>query len=369
MRMASLKYIYESANFPDNDKLLRDANSAADRLYRRLETLDVGGLAISDYGKKYLGNQLGDIGGTLQRYAYILAWSVAYQETPKEEFVFVDYGGGPGILSLLAKELGIGTVIYNDVYDVSCRDSKVVGEKVGNESDFYVEGDVDDLISFLRKNSITCDAIASYDVIEHIYDVEDFMNKICSLSPKIYNIVMSSGANPYNPVIRRRILRKHFEVEYKDREKQWGYKERDCLKAYLAVRKEIISNYANNLSQAELDSLAEETRGLIESDIIECVEKYLKTGKSPPKPAHPSNTCDPYTGNWAEHIMDVSYLAGILSQRGFVVDIKAGYYPQTSKDFRKRFLTHLLNPLISVLNSKGLMLAPFYTIYGRKDGP
>lgn len=366
MRTWSLKYLYESAVLPDNERLLEDVNSAAERMHRRLESLDVKGLGISDYGKKYLGNQLVDIGATLQRYAYILAWSLAYQRTPREGFVFVDYGGGPGILSLLAKELGIGTVIYNDIYDVSCRDSKVVGQKVGNEADFHVEGDVDDLISFLQENSIICDAIASYDVIEHIYDVEDFMSKICSLPPKPYNIVMSSGANPYNPVIKRRILRKHFEAEYKDREKEWGYKERDCIRAYFAVRKEIISDCAHKLSEAEVDSLAKATRGLIESEIRECIERYAKSGDSPPEPDHPTNTCDPFTGNWAEHLMDINELTRILSCGGFEVDIKAGYYPHTSKDFRKRFLAHLLNPLISLLKSKGLVLSPFYTVYGRK---
>jgi hypothetical protein len=115
-----------------------------------------------------------------------------------------------------------------------------------------------------------------------------------------------------------------------------------------------------------VDSLAKATRGLIESEIRECVEKYLKSGDSPVELNHPSNTCDPFTGNWAEHIMDVNHLANILSHGGFEVDVKAGYYPQTSKRFSKKFLAHLLNPLISLLKSKGLVLSPFYTIFGRK---
>jgi hypothetical protein len=361
-----MKYLYAHAALPGDGELLRDVDAAADRLHPKLRNLGIESLEISDYGQRYLKDQLSDVSATLQRYAFILAWSVAYQETPRERFVFIDYGGGPGILSLLAKELGIGTVVYNDIYDVSCRDSKVVGQKVGDEADFYVEGDVHDLIKFLKENTITCDAIASYDVIEHIYAVKDFMRKISSLSSKSYNIVMSSGANPYNPVIRRRIFRKHFELEYRDREEEWGHKERDCLRAYFAVRKEIISNYVNNLSQAEVDSLARATRGLIASEIRKCTEKYLKTGEMPKGPIHPTNTCDPFTGNWAEHLMDVNQLASILSSGGFEAEVKVGYYGQTSNDLRKRLLAHLLNPVISVLGSKGLVLSPFYTIYGRK---
>ena len=37
---------------------------------------------------------------------------------PLNKFTFIEYGGGTGLLSLLAKECNIGTVIYNDIYDL-----------------------------------------------------------------------------------------------------------------------------------------------------------------------------------------------------------------------------------------------------------
>jgi hypothetical protein len=362
-----MRYLYAHALLPGDGELLGDVDAAARRSHQKLSNLDINRLEISNYGKRYLQDQLSDIGASLQRYAYILTWSLACQKTQRGRFVFIDYGGGPGILSLLAKELGIGTVIYNDIYDVSCRDSKVVGRKLGSEADFYVEGDVDDLIGFLQVNSIICDAIASYDVIEHIYDVEDFLTKICFLSSEPYNIVMSSGANSCNPIIKKKMVRKQLEVEYKDRKKEWGHKERDCLQAYYRARKEIISEYSHELSSPEIDRLASATRGLIDLEIKSSVHKFLRTRQIPTVPNHPTNTCDPYTGNWAEHLMDVNKLTSILSRRGFEAEVKAGYYGQTSNDFRKRLLARLLNPLISILRSRGLMLSPFYTIYGRKQ--
>ncbi len=69
-----------------------------------------------------------------------LAWSLAKSVTQIRKFVFLDYSGGLGMLSLLAKELGVGTVIYNDIYDVACRDSKLIAESVGNEANYYVQG-------------------------------------------------------------------------------------------------------------------------------------------------------------------------------------------------------------------------------------
>jgi len=44
------------------------------------------------------------------------------------------------MLALLAKELGIGTVIYNDIYDVSCHDFKVISEAVPLDSQFPAQG-------------------------------------------------------------------------------------------------------------------------------------------------------------------------------------------------------------------------------------
>lgn len=353
---------------PKDEHLLKSVNSAAQRLHMKLCNLNIDRLGISDYGKRYLRNKTGDMGATLQRYVYILTWSLAYQIAPKERLTFIDYGGGPGLLALLAKEAGVGKVIYNDVYDVSCRDSRILGREIGNEADYCIEGGIDDLIGFLKKNALLCDAIASYDVIEHVYDVEDFMRKTCFLSTKPFSVVMSSGANPYNPLIKRQIIRKHFELEYKDRSREPGHKERDCLRAYFMARKEIILRCAPELSHRETDLLASMTRGLMYEDIRKYLDDYLKAGKKPTRLGLSTNTCDPFTGNWAEHLMDLKCLVEILARHDFNTELRPGYYPQASNDLRKRFLAYLLNPIVKLLKDKGLFLSPFYTIYGRKPG-
>ena len=278
--------------------------------------------------------------------------------------MFVDYGGGPGTLSLLAKELGIGTVIYNDIYDVSCRDARVIGQMAKSEADYYVLGDIDDLIGFLKQNAISCNAIASSDVVEHIYDIESYLRQISGLSETALNIVMATTANSRNPIIKRQRIRMHMDVEYKDRDKVWGHKERDSLKSYLSIRKEIVLQYAPTLSGEEVDRLARATRGLIVSDIEKCVKEYLETGRVSRKPDHSTNTCDPYTGNWAEHLMDVKHLRQVLCDEGLEVRILSGYYG-TPNSAIKKLIGSCLNPLIFVLREQGLMLAPFYVVYAR----
>jgi len=361
-----MEFIYDYVGMPKNYELLVKINSAAGRLFNKLRGFNVNSLVISDYNKKYFGDKLRSLKAVLQLNSYILAWSLAKAGIPLNEFVFLDYGGGSGMLSLLAKELGIGTVIYNDIYDVSCEDAKVIGGAVGNQADYYVHGDIDDVLRFLKENCISCDAIASYDVIEHIYKIEEFLGKLGLLSDGRMSVVLASGANNFNPLIRNKSIKKQLEVEFEGREKKWGHKKRDCLRPYLKVREEIILKYSSNLTKEEVKQLAKLTRGLIESDIIKHVDKYLEIGEFPVEPGHPTNTCDPHTGNWMECLMDPGKLKGILSGKGFEVKILAGYYGHSRSIF-KRLIVRLLNTAIKLLGKKQLLIAPFFTLYGTRD--
>lgn len=364
-----MKFVYGFPRLLKDRELLRDIDSAANRLFEKLRKLDINALKISDYNKKYLKSKLASLITNLQIYSYILCWSLAKSNGSFNKFVLLDYGAGSGILSLLAKELGVGVVIYNDIYDVSCQDAQEIGKSMGNQADYYVQGDIDDMVGFFEKNRINCDAIASYDVIEHIYDVESFFEKIPTLSNNPMSIVMTSGANTFNPLIRKRLIKKQVEEEYKDREKKYGHKGRDCLRSYLSVREDMILQYSKKLNEVltenEIEELAKRTRGQIEADIQKCVDEYFKTKEFPQGPNHPTNTCDPYTGNWTEHLMDPYRLVEILAKRGFEARILSGYYGR-SKNLTKRVLGKFLNIFIGKFERQGIRAAPFYTIYGRR---
>lgn len=365
-----MKFMYSYAFLPKNEKLLNDINSAADRLFNKLKDLDLKATNISDYNKVYFGGKLTNLISDLQKYSYILSWSLFESETTSKDFVFLDYGGGSGMLSLLAKELGL-TVIYNDIYDVSCKDAETIGKLIGNQADYYIEGDFDTIIDFLEKNSMQCNAIASYDVIEHIYDIDEFFHKIKRLSNKHLTIFLSSGANICNPLIKKSLMKMQLEIEIRNREIKYGHKERDCAKAYLYVRKDIIQAYLQKinekLSEKEIDQLARTTRGKIESDIKRCLHDYLNTRQLPEEPNHPTNTCDPYTGNWAEHLMNQQHLKNILSSADFRVNILSGYYGH-SKNPIKNFGFKCLNLCITTFRKQGIRIAPFYTVYGKQNG-
>lgn len=345
-----------------SNQLLDQIECAQRRLYNKLIHLDIESSNISEYNQRHLGSKIASARDVLQLYGRLLYLSLNNSLVSPENFVLVDYGGGSGLISLLAVEMGIGTVIYNDIYDVSCTDVSHLSSILGLTLDHIVCGDVDELISYLRKNLLSINAITSYDVLEHIYDVESHFKRLASLSNSQFRVVYASSANIANPICAHLIRKKQIEAEYKDREKKWGHKERDCLQAYLGVRKNMISLYATDLSPEQVDKLACSTRGLIQQDIEKYVDEYRRQGSITYHPNHPTNTCDPYTGNWCEHLMDFGWLQQILKNEGFSVEIIPGRY-NTSGSLLKKSVKLLLNAMNQLLGRQGMFAASYYVVY------
>lgn len=302
----------------------------------------------------------------MQKYSYLLAWAAAGIDKPLADLVMVDYGGGSGLLSLLGREMGIGTVLYTDIYNVSCRDAQLIGSAVGNLADRYVTGSLKELQEVLADSGICCDMVVSYDVIEHIYDIDDFFVDLSKLSATKLSVALASGANSMNPFIRHRLRRLHEQIEQEDRPPAPGHKERDSLAAYRTLREQIVRDFAPDLTVVEVAALARATRGLVKPAIENVVEAYKRSGKITVAPDHPSNTCDPYTGNWAERLLDPERLALMLADKGFVTSVRKGafgHYDVTTK----RLIAATCNGLSRLCGEAAMAFAPFYTILGKKN--
>jgi hypothetical protein len=135
------------------------------------------------------------------------------------------------------------------------------------------------------------------------------------------------------------------------------------------VREQIVRDYRAahglKLTDSEIRLLAARTRGKIERDIVAAVASYVETGVPPAAPVHPTNTCDPHTGNWAEHLMDPESLALLLEVEGFSARVAPGFWWRPSRPL-KRVVNTALNAAITVLGAKGCAIAPFYTLYARR---
>lgn len=341
--------------------------AAERRLAAKLAALDLPATGISKYNQRYLGHKLEDVAAQLELDVYLLGLCLARWSGSLGDFVLVDYGAGSGILAFLAKELGIGTVVYNDIYDVSCDDATRIANAIGLSLDHVVCGDVSELVAYLRRNDITVNAIASYDVLEHIYDVETHFREVASapLASDYFRLVYGSGANIKN----RRYVRSVTEVQRADeetnREPEWGHKERDALRAFLDIRREMIVEDAPDLAAEQVEWLARATRGLRRDDIARCVAEYRATGTISYRPDHPTNTCDPYTGNWSEHLMDPRWLERVLRRNGFAARTLAGPYVRGGS-LAERGVKQLFNLAIRILGRRALAIAPFYVLYATR---
>lgn len=360
-----MRYIYRNLHLPEGCPALSQINAAAEFLCSKLKGLDIGSLPISNYNRRYLNEHIRSLHGVLMRHTYILALAIGNTSSLRR-FTIVDYGGGSGLLSLLAKQTGIGTVIYNDIYDVSCSDARIIAESIGIEADIYINGELEDVMEFLQKENRSCNAIASHDVIEHIYNTEGFFANLHQLSTSALTVVMATGTNSLNPRIRRRKRKMHIEAEFAGKKEVWGHKERDTKRPFFEVRKEIISKYAPDLTSEEMYLLASATRGLIDSDIKIGIDQYRNSGVLPKGTKHPSNTCDPYTGNWEERLLYPYHLVEILRKTGFSSKVILGYYGMPRNPL-KRLLADSLNVAIYLMPSHGIRIAPFIAIYGKNS--
>ncbi len=358
-----MKFFYKPSFLFSKKPLHNRIDQAAQELYEKLENFNFATLGISDYTRNYLfQDHISNLERCLQKYSFILATVVEKTGLPLEKITFMDYGGGVGILALLARQAGAQTVLYNDIYDVSCKDAQIIACALDLEADHYICGDIDQVVSYCRAHEIACNGIGSYDVLEHIYDVPMFMKtieKVPTSGPLC--VMMASGANGANPRIRNALQKLHHDHEYEDRLNEWGHKKRDCLQSFFSVRKQIIQEYDSTLSNKEVTAITAITRGKIKADIHATVDRYKKTGSLPAVPSY-TDTCDPYTGNWSEHLLDPYEVCSYVDQTKFKTNVVCGYYGHNT-DWKRKTVGMLLNGLNACMPTKlALKSAPFYAI-------
>lgn len=341
--------------------------SARASLTERILALDIPALGLSDYNQRYLGNIIANLERFLELQATLLERALVGNPKPLAETIVVDVGAGTGVFSFLALEAGVGTVVANDIYDVSCRDAALIGQALNTPLDHIVEGDADALIAHLQANALKPDALVSYDVIEHIYDVPAHLKKLSVLHHPSLRIVYASTANIANPKRVREITATQRQVESQTREAAWGHKERDTLTSYLDVRRALIREHAPELDDADLDRLATATRGLAGADITAAVDTFRADGTLS-QPDHPTNTCDPHTGNWCEHLLDFDDLVRWCADAGFDATVSPGPF-NTCGAPHKRLAKRTINLALRTLDRSGTKWAPYYILTAESRQP
>lgn len=351
---------FSSFNHSESNFVLKDLlNRAANDLLPKLEKLEIEKLNVSEYTKNYFNNYKSKFYYSLECGCYILYNALEHFKGNMERAVLAEHGAGIGMIALLAKSAGIGKVIHNEIYNVSSTDAAIIAEHLHLKADEYVCGDLKELIHFLNSNHIKLDGFISRNVLEHIYDLQAFFEELKWIPSKELGICMATTANIKNPLVNlyTQKLQRMAEYEYGSFKKQ-----NPDFVPFSLVRKQIIEdNYPQGNAKEKLQ-LVIASRGLVKKDILKLIEKYKQTNVLPPKPEHPTNTCDPNTGNRTENLVKHEYYLEQMQKNGFQTELKPGFYNTRYKSNLLNYFTPFINGLIRYEGKLAMFLAPFIAI-------
>lgn len=340
--------------------------STSNKLEIDLRNIDFNGLAISEYSKKYWNDNLRKLKYVMRCNSFLLANACFKSGKQLSEITLIDNGGGTGSISILAKAAGIGNVLYNDIYDVSCDDAKVVASSISLAANDYICGDSDSLVTYFKSRKINCDCIVSRNVIEHIYNLENYFRDIAEYSERNLVVCLATTANIKNPLVNLYTRNIQKTAELKGTKGKWQ-KERDSNSSFIEIRKKIIKENFEKIEDEKIVLYAQATRGMMVQDIIEFVKNHELTRGVPSLPIDPTNTCDPITGNRTENLLPSSTYKKLLEKNGFEFELKAGFYNVNYAQKVLNLITPCINLVIKKLPFTSIFLAPFILIVGVKN--
>lgn len=337
---------------PIKDDLSSLIDNKAHLLYELLVKIDIDKLGLPYHCQEYFkGSHSKRLFFSIQTSAHLLYRAIILSGRRVEDIVLMDYGAGVGTVYSLAKLLGCKTVIYNDYLEDWNSSAKLIGKAIGVEVDMYVLGDIDATLDALEKANIQCDIITSRNVIEHIYNLSYFYSQLSKRQPNAI-IYSSTTANARNPLtrIQHRMIHNKWEPQFRE------------------ARLETIKKLYPQWDESIANKLAKQTRGLALED-LEMALKEFDSSKTLPNPArHGTNTCDPGTGVWFEHLVSFGEYERIISGAKFKVQFSAGLWDTHNLKWWKNLLGYLLNPIILLNDKLGTFVAPFIYVVAVPGG-
>jgi 2-polyprenyl-3-methyl-5-hydroxy-6-metoxy-1,4-benzoquinol methylase len=331
---------------PQHDPLAELINGQAATLYDKLFSLPVEKLGLPDHCLLYFrSSHFNRLFFSIETSARLLYNAITLREKPVTEITIMDYGAGVGTLYMLAKMIGCKKVIYNDFLEEWRISALKIAEAVNISIDEYMLGDIDDTLRTLEQKNIRCDIITSRNVIEHVYNLEHFFKSIQYHQPQAL-IYSSTTANFYNPAAHIKHVLWH---------KKWE-------KEYFRQRMDIIKR--TGLTQAgEVYKLAKKTKGLATDDLLKAVREY-KTSRTLPDPAeHYSNTCEPNTGVWAEHLLRFEQYRKAIGTENYSIGFLPGFWDTHYSRPWKNIFASVMNSMIRM--GGGVPFAPFIYVIAK----
>lgn len=312
-------------------------------LSERLQKIDYDQLPISDYNKQYISNLKPAMHYYMKIYSACLSKGFDIINCSPEHATVVDYGGGSGFLSILAKSAGVGRVIYLDLNPKSVETIEILKKETGVGPDIILHGNSDTLADWCKKNDVHPDLLVATDLIEHVYDLRTFFKDLSGLNEGM-QMIFTTASTPFNPYVKRRLHKLMVSSESGTAE----------IPNYYTLRKVYIENNYPHLPADEIEMWTLKTRGLIYPDI----DKAIKTNK-PPTLTDTYNTCDPASGNWTERILPIKEYRSLIGPYNYSLKVDKGFYNTDRKSTISSTICKWINSLIFLSGKAGFLIAPF----------
>ena len=290
------------------------------------------------YWAAWFAKKMPNVLSYLQVYSYIIGQ--ALPAVPLRDVRMLDYGGGWGLLGLLAKEAGVGSVTYLDVNEGTARAVQVVSRVLDLPLGEVICGDESTLLGRAdRFNSVV-----SSDVLEHVYDPDRVFAAIAGVCEPGATVFHQTGANPKS-LHQLTTLRKLHEAVEPDLH---------------AKRREVI--VAAGIPGPGAGALARAARGLDRADLDAAIERFKADG-SLPMPDHPTNTCA-LNGYWYERLMEPRSVAAKMSAAGFRADVACCFWGPGRSGTPTKLVKTALNAISRASRRLGLRATYYYGVTG-----
>lgn len=320
-----------------------DSNTQLNALAERLQTIDYDQLPISDYNKQYIGSLKPALRYFMRIYSDCLEKGLQATRLSPSEITLIDYEGGSGFLSICAKAIGIGHVIYIDLNKRSVETVLVLKEVLNIGPDEILHGDAETLCDWCHEKSVKPQLFIATDLIEHVYDLSAFFNDLFRINDRMH-LLFTTASTPFNPYVQQRMHKRMIACENGTLE----------TPNYYTLRTNYITKHFPHLSPDETKKWATQTRGLTYPDIRKAIETNNR-----PTPEDPFNTCDPATGNWVERILPLEIYEELLTPYQYKLKVEKGYYNTSRNNRLLSWVCEGINATIRSSGSFGFLWSPF----------
>ncbi len=329
------------------DELSTLINEQANVLYQRLLSLPVDTISMPDFAKNYYRDRHIDrLYFSVQTAAIMLCDGIRMTGKDWKDVVVMEYGAGMGSLYLLTSMIGCKAVIYDDIEPRMMEGARSVAAFLDIKIDHFICGDHQYAIEYMKQHQVQCDIILSRNVIEHIYDLDDFYGSMAAAQPQAI-LYFSTTANYYNPLM--------YAFHY--------YVHRKFEKLYLPQRGKIIKDIFPEISDADLSVLSKATRGLAMQDLEKAVIAFRDRKILPDPSRFYTNTCDPESGMWQENLLKKSDYKRIITSKGYTLIYRSAFWDTHYSGSFKNMAARGMNVITRLLGpDRGVYTSPFVYI-------